>query len=587
MTNHLAAATSPYLKQHANNPVDWYPWNNEAIEKAKKENKPILLSIGYAACHWCHVMAHESFEDNETAKIMNRDFINIKVDKEERPDLDKIYQTCHYVLTQQSGGWPLTLFLSPHDLTPFFSGTYFPREAKHQLPAFKEILKTIADIYKNQSAEISQQNERVGQVLNYPQPVVKDIALTQEPLEYLHQAVARRYDKTHGGFGEAPKFFHTTLLEILINEKSPIALHTLKAMAEGGIYDQLEGGFFRYSVDASWRIPHFEKMLYDNAQLLYLYAIAYKQFNEPLFAEIVRSTADWIIKKMENPEGGYYSTLDADSEGKEGKYYAWNKFEIEKLLSPEEYKIIRLHFGLNNTPNFEKQWHLYVAQSSDAIANELKMPLNEVIKIVDNAKSKLLAARELRIHPARDNKILTAWNSLMIKGMLTAGQILQEDRFIQSANKALQFIEKNLLQQERLLVSYMDGKAYLPGFIDDYAFFLEALLTYLQYSSDNHYQKIATTLADDLLKHFFDSTTGYFYFTSNDQEKIVFRPKTLMDEALPSGSGVAVRCLLAMKEPRYLEAAQKTLVASWPALMQFPMEHGSLLMALGAKMGKM
>ncbi|OJW52582.1 MAG: thioredoxin domain-containing protein [Alphaproteobacteria bacterium 41-28] len=582
--NHLARETSPYLQQHAQNPIDWYPWGEEAFEKARRENKPILLSIGYAACHWCHVMAHESFEDEETAKVMNQLFVNIKVDREERPDLDKIYQTAHALLTRRNGGWPLTIFLTPDDLTPFFSGTYFPQEARYQLPSFKDVLYAISHSYQNRIEEIKQQNGELLEILNSKMRKLSDIRMNIQPLELARQALERNYDPVNGGFGGAPKFPSPSPLEFLLQSQSDMARMTLQHMAMGGIYDQLEGGFYRYAVDAKWEIPHFEKMLYDNGQLLLLYAQAAKQFDHPFFAEIAHETATWAIHKLQSPEGGYYSSFDADSEGHEGKFYTWNKGDIKTSLAKEEYDIVRLYFGLDQPPNFEGEWHLHIVEPLESVAKHLQINLAEAKKQLNSAKEKLLAVRIKRTPPHCDTKILTGWNSLMIKGMLTAGEVLKEPTFIKSAQKAISFIQKNLWVNNRLLASYKDGKAHLPAYLDDYVFLLDALITKLQMSWNTDHLLFAIKLADILLKHFSDKESGGFFFTSDDHEKLLFRPKPMTDEAVPSGNGVAVRVLLTLGyllgESRYLEAAEKTIKSAWPDLSEFPADHCAFLLGL-------
>ncbi|MHB1946771.1 MAG: thioredoxin domain-containing protein [Gammaproteobacteria bacterium] len=581
--NHLASETSPYLLQHAKNPVAWYPWGDEALQKAKHENKPILLSIGYSACHWCHVMAHESFEDEETAKLMNALFINIKVDREERPDLDKVYQTAHYFLTQRNGGWPLTVFLTP-DLTPFFTGTYFPKESRYQLPSFKEVLRTIADIYKNNPHDIQQQNQQLLTALNFENPSQTSTSLSDVPLKTALSLLQRNFDNQNGGFGHAPKFPNPTKIEFLIYEKSPLAISNLMHMAKGGIYDQLQGGFFRYSVDEKWQIPHFEKMLYDNAQLIYLYTLASREFNEPYFANIARETADWIIAKMQSPEGGYYSSLDADSEGHEGKYYIWNKFEIAELLTEPEAQFADLYFGLDNPPNFEKQWHLHVEKSLATVSNKLHLTLGDAQQLLSNVKHKLLTARQKRIAPHLDEKILTSWNALMIKAMIIAADILQEPRYLISAEKALSLIKQHLWAHNRLLVSYKDGRANLTAYLDDYAYLLDALVTFLQITWHRDYLQFAIQLANHILNHFVDQKNGGFFFTADDQEKVLYRPKSMMDEAIPSGNAIALRSLLILGrllgETRYLDAVETTLQSSATLLAQFPAEHCSLLLVL-------
>jgi uncharacterized protein YyaL (SSP411 family) len=582
--NHLSSETSPYLQQHSHNPVHWYPWGNEALEKARHENKPILLSIGYTACHWCHVMAQESFENTETASLMNHYFINIKVDREERPDLDKVYQTANYLLTQGSGGWPLTVFLDPRDLTPFYSGTYFPPVPRFNLPAFNDVLRTISDIYKEQQHHIINQNEQLRKMLNYENNSEETITLNKKPIELAHKKLESKYDALHGGFGQAPKFFHPTCIEFLLQDSSSLVIYTLMQMAQGGIYDQLGGGFFRYSTDAAWQIPHFEKMLYDNAQLLYLYTEAFHRYGQPFFKKIARKTAAWMIETMQSPEGGYYASLDADSEHQEGKYYLWNKFEVEALLALKEMQVLRIYFGLNKPPNFEKQWHLYVAELLDEIVTQYKLSLDETKQLLTSGKQKLLAARKKRTPPQCDKKILTGWNALAIKALLWAGDTFEEKSFIDSANQALHFIQKNLWVNKRLFATYKDGKARFSGYLDDYAFLLDTLLTSLQISWKTDYLIFAIEIADALLTHFYDKVAGGFYFTANDHEKLVHRPKTMMDESLPSGNGIAARSLLLLGhligEPRYLSAAENTIKAAWPTLSMHPAEHGSLLLAL-------
>jgi uncharacterized protein YyaL (SSP411 family) len=572
--NRLAQETSPYLQQHAHNPVDWHPWGDEALEKARRENKPILLSIGYASCHWCHVMAHESFEDEETAKVMNELFVNIKVDREERPDLDKIYQTAHYVLTQQSGGWPLTVFMMPDDHAPFFSGTYFPREPRYQLPAFKDVLRSLSNIYHKQPDEIKHQNDELLKILCYQNSSEAEVSLDDQPLQLGMQVLQRSYDQVHGGFGPAPKFPHPTMIEFALENNSPMAFATLHNMAEGGVYDQLEGGFYRYSVDAKWQIPHFEKMLYDNGQLLFLYSLAVKQ--QPDFLEVVQQTAEWIKNKMQSDEGGYYSSLDADSEGHEGQLYVWNKSEIESILSKDEYQLINLVYGLVLPPNFEKKWHLTVSHSLAMTAERLKITLIKAKKLLLSAKEKLLTVRNKRIFPARDEKVLTSWNALMIKGMLAAGYVSQEKHFLESAERALSFIRKKLWSNHRLLVSYKDKKAHLSAYLDDYVFLCDALIMSLKISWNKDNLLFSIELAEIILKQFVHNDGG-FYFTIDEHEKLLYRPINFSDEPTPSGNAVAAKILMMLGhltgETRYLDAAEKTLRAAWSMLNNMPAEQ--------------
>lgn len=580
--NHLIHEPSPYLQQHAYNPVDWYPWGKSAFERAKKESKPILLSIGYAACHWCHVMAHESFEDESTAKLMNELFINIKVDKEERPDLDKIYQTSHYLLTQQSGGWPLTIFLTP-ELIPFFSGTYFPKEEHPQLPAFKRVLELIADFYRKQPDKVKNQAHQLEQLLLQHESSNLSQQLNNEPLQLGLNSLEQQYDAEFGGFGHAPKFPQASRLEYLLRNNSPLACTTLMHIAKGGIYDQLAGGFYRYSVDQHWNIPHFEKMLYDNGQLLMLYSLAGTQYGEAYFHDIARQTAEWVLNDLQAPEGGFYSSFDADSEGEEGKFYRWQPEEIRSLLSKDEYAVIRLYFGLDLSPNFEGYWHLYVAKSLDSVCKLLKIRQEQGEQFLSAARLKLLKARNKRIEPFRDEKILTSWNSLMVKGLLLAGANLKEQRFINAGQKTLHFIQKKLWHKNTLYASYKDDKAYLAAYLDDYAFLLDALVTSLQVSWNTEHLLFAMKLADEVLNSFADKKGG-FYFTAENHEKLLYRPKAMMDEAIPAGNAVLLRAFLVLGhllgESRYLDAAENILQTAWPMLMQYPAEHCSLLLGL-------
>lgn len=577
-TNRLIHESSPYLQQHAHNPVDWYPWGEEALERARKENKPILLSIGYAACHWCHVMAHDTFEDIATAETMNSLFINIKVDREERPDLDKVYQTTHYLLTQQGGGWPLTVFLTPTDLMPFFSGTYFPAKARDQLPAFTDILKQLSEIYHHRQADIQQQNAELAKILNPPAPVISDLRLNKQPIQHALQVLQRNYDTVNGGFGQAPKFPQPSKLAFLLQEQSPLAATSLQHMAAGGIYDQLGGGFFRYSVDAKWRIPHFEKMLYDNAQLLYLYSQVFKIYPDMNLDEIIRDSAQWVMTKMQAPEGGYYSSIDADSEKQEGKFYVWDINEVKNLLSAEEFSIVESHYGLNHPANFEGHWHFYIAEPLEVLGPEKN-------DLLQSAKKKLFAAREKRIAPGIDTKILTGWNALMIKAMLTAGYLCNESAWIDSANRALNYIEENLWKNQRLLATNSATHSRM-AYLDDYAFLIDALLTAYQYSHDKKQLDFAIELADNMIKHFEDQQAGGFFFTADDHETLIYRPKSFMDEAIPSGNAIAAKVLLMLgqltADSRYTKSAEKTVKAGWPLLTQYPAEHAELLMSLGS-----
>ncbi|MGQ0591281.1 MAG: thioredoxin domain-containing protein [Gammaproteobacteria bacterium] len=595
--NALANETSPYLLQHADNPVAWYPWGPEALGRARSENKPILLSLGYSACHWCHVMAHESFEDEDTAALMNEHFVNIKVDREERPDLDKIYQMAQHLLSGRNGGWPLTMFLTPGDHTPFFGGTYFPREAHYGLPSFKEVLAGVARFFREHPEDAREQGEALRQALNERAAPAGQVALDGVPLTQARAELERIYDRRLGGFGGAPKFPHPTSIERLLRhyaatakvdapdgEALQMALHTLRAMAQGGVYDQLGGGFYRYSVDAEWRIPHFEKMLYDNAQLLPLYAEAWQLTGEPVFETTALETGDWVMREMQSPEGGFYSSLDADSAGHEGAFYVWSEEEVRSALGDRAYSLFARHVGLDRPPNFEGRWHFYIAESAAAIAGALETEEAEVVRHIAEARSRLLALREPRIRPGRDEKVLTSWNALMIRGLAIAGRIFRRDDFLSSAERAMDFLRATLWRDGRLLATYKDGRAHLNAYLDDHAFLIDALLSLLEARWRAGEMELAIALCDVLIERFEDPEGGGFYFTAHDHERLIARHKSLMDEALPAGAGVAAyglgRLGHLLGEARYLAAAERTLRAASGSIGRYASGHCALLRAL-------
>jgi uncharacterized protein YyaL (SSP411 family) len=596
-TNRLAQTTSPYLQQHAHNPVDWWPWSDEALQKARSQDKPILLSIGYSACHWCHVMAHESFEDPKTAEVMNRLFINIKVDREERPDLDKIYQTAHQILAKRPGGWPLTVFLTPGDQYPFFAGTYFPKESRQGLPAFSHLLEGVEAAYRQQGDAIRKQNRSLMAAFSQLDPAGGGEVPSTAPLDAARHQLADSFDALHGGFGQAPKFPHPTNLELLFRrhaatraegEPDPEALRmasfTLERMIRGGLNDQLGGGFCRYSVDREWMIPHFEKMLYDNGPLLALCCDAWKITGNPLFRDAVGATADWAMREMQSPEGGYYSSLDADSEDEEGRFYVWDRKEVERLLAADEYAALAAAYGLDRVPNFEGRWHLHGYRTTAEVAKDLGMAEEQLATILAAARKKLLRVREGRVRPGRDEKVLTAWNGLMIKGMARAARVLDRDDYLASAQRALDFIRATLWRDGHLLATYKDGKAHLNAYLDDYAYLMDALLELLQTRWRREDLELAISLAEILLGRFADPQEGGFFFTSNDHERLIHRPKPLGDESVPSGNGVAAVALQRLGhlvgETRYLEAARGTLALAAEHIRQVPYAHASLLVAL-------
>ncbi|MDH3747104.1 MAG: thioredoxin domain-containing protein [Gammaproteobacteria bacterium] len=599
MPNHLANETSPYLQQHADNPVDWYPWSNDAFALAREQNKPVLLSIGYSACHWCHVMAHESFEDDETAKQMNQLFVNIKVDREERPDVDKIYQTAHQLLTQRGGGWPLTMFLNPANQRPFFGGTYFPKEPRYGMPAFGDLLRSVAAYFSEHADDIEQQGDRLIDVLSRlsPQPADDEQTLDGEPLIAARQRIAENFDRDYGGLDSAPKFPHPTTIDRLLrhwrisaNDAEPdldalyMATLTLTRMADGGIFDHLGGGFCRYSVDRYWQIPHFEKMLYDNGPLLALYSDTHLATGEQHFADVANQTADWMLNDMRADNGGFYSTRDADSEGEEGKYYVWTPTEVEALLDDNAYAAVSRRYGLDQEANFEAKWHLTVRQPLADIAKEIQHSIGAVEALLRQGRKTMLIERETRVAPERDEKQLTAWNALAIRGLAIAGRELERKDLIDAAADAINFVHQYLYVDGRLLAVYKDGQARFPAYLDDYAFLLDATIEVLQARWSTTHLQFAIELADTLLERFEDRDGGGFWFTADDHEQLMHRPKPFADEAVPSGNGIAAFALqrlgYVLGESRYLEAAEKTLRAGWQAISEYPHGNVSLLTAL-------
>jgi hypothetical protein len=594
MPNRLAGETSPYLLQHAGNPVDWYPWGAEALERAKAENKPILLSIGYSACHWCHVMAHESFEDARIAALMNDSFVNIKVDREERPDLDQIYQAAQAMLTQRTGGWPLTMFLTP-DQAPFFGGTYFPKESRYGLIGFPELLQRVAAAYREQGSAIAEQNQRLKSALalTNPEPPEANAALPPKAADAAYAGLARSFDPVHGGFGGAPKFPHAAELELCLRRHAAlgdadalrIVTITLERMAAGGIHDQLGGGFCRYSVDAEWSIPHFEKMLYDNAALLALYADAWRATRESAFANAARGIAGWVLRDMRSPEGAFYSSLDADSEHEEGKFYVWTPDVVQALVAPDEWAVVRRHWGLDGPPNFEHSaWHLRIAVPLAEVARELGIAPAESEARLERARATLFAAREQRAQPGRDDKILTGWNALMAGALARAGRALGEPSWVDAARATIDFLRGTLWNGGRLLATCKDGRAHLNAYLDDHAYVLAALVELMQSEFRRADLAWAIAVADALLERFEDRANGGFFFTSHDHEPLIHRPKPAHDNATPAGNGVAARALIALGhwlgEPRYLEAAERTLRAFARELAGQPSGMASLLFAL-------
>jgi uncharacterized protein YyaL (SSP411 family) len=601
--NKLSNQTSPYLLQHAHNPVDWMPWSEEALQAAREQDKPILLSIGYSACHWCHVMAHESFEDSNTAEVMNRLFINIKVDREERPDLDKIYQGVHSMLTNRPGGWPLTVFLTPQDQMPIFAGTYFPKTPRHGLPAFTQLLENIAHAYETRKQDIEKQSESLNDA--FKRIASQDSTPTQQlgsmPLDVARNQIEQQFDSQFGGYSGAPKFPHPAIIQRALkhwartnetgNPDSRIlhtALFSLERMSSGGLFDHLGGGFCRYSTDVQWMIPHFEKMLYDNGPLLWLNTQAWCISGDANYKDAAIETADWVIREMQSDQGGYYSALDADSEGEEGKFYTWSPETVAALLDDSEYELLAHRFGLDKTANFEGTWHLHAYHSYKELSENSGRSETEVRENLHTARQKLFDARELRVHPGLDDKILTSWNGLMIRGMAYAGRQLDKPAYTESAARAADYIHDNLWQDKRLLATAKDGHAHLNAYLDDYAFVISGLLELLQSKWNSKWLHWARQLADVLIEQFEDKNNGGFFFTSHEHEQLIQRSKSYSDDATPSGNGIAAESLLLLgyllAEPRYIDAAERCLKAAWNSINQAAISHCSLLEALDSQL---
>jgi uncharacterized protein YyaL (SSP411 family) len=590
--NALASATSPYLRQHAENPVDWRPWSEEALALAKREDKPILLSIGYSACHWCHVMAHESFEDPAVAHVMNDRFVNIKVDREERPDLDQIYQTAHALMTRRSGGWPLTMFLTP-DGVPYYAGTYFPKHARYGMPGFVDLLPRIAQAYREQGPAITEQGKRLADALDSLEPAGAVDALPERAPARALAVLEQRFDPVDGGFGGAPKFPHAAELDFCLRQwkrrgdhkAATVVRTTLSKMAQGGIFDQLGGGFCRYSVDAQWSIPHFEKMLYDNASLLALYADAALAFEMPEFGDVARAIVGWMTREMRASDGAFYSSLDADSEGEEGRFYVWTREEAQAALSADEWAAAAPYFGLDGSPNFEgRAWNLRVVTPPASIAARLQIGVDDVTARIARAKQKLFAKRAARVRPGLDDKILTSWNALAIAALARASRALDAPDFAQLAFDALDALVATAWREDRLYATRHGDKVALPAYLDDHAFLLAALLEAMQTRFRMQDFALATALADRLLDGFEDREHGGFWFTSHDHERLFHRTKPVHDNATPSGNGVAAQALIALghlaAEPRYVDAAERALKLFAPGLAETGGSDTTLLVAL-------
>jgi uncharacterized protein YyaL (SSP411 family) len=609
-TNRLVHETSPYLLQHAHNPVDWYPWGEEALRKAAAEDKPILLSVGYSACHWCHVMERESFENEEIAAVMNKYFVSIKVDREERPDIDGIYMQAVQAITRQ-GGWPMTVFLTP-DGRPFYGGTYFPpqdrRYGSETLPGFKSILLSIANLYAQRRQDVEEQAEQLADFLRQKSDAplrslgsfAELASISLEALTGAGRALAEDFDKTHGGFGGAPKFPNTMSLEFLLRlhlhrQRGEIAAvagiseleiieTSLKRMAHGGIYDQLGGGFHRYSVDAEWLAPHFEKMLYDNALLSRLYLHTFLVTREPFYRRVATQTLDYVVREMTSPEGGFYSTQDADSEGEEGKFFLWTPAEVEALLPARDAHLFMLYYDVSQRGNFEGKNILRVTKKLATLAEGAGVSEEEFKEILRNGRAVLFAARERRVKPARDEKVLTAWNGLMLRSFAEAARYLQRDDYLQVARGNAEFLLRELVRDGRVLRTYKDGHAHLNGYLEDYVFLADGLLALYEADLDARWFREARRLVDEAIALFADEQNGGFFDTGSDHEALLSRPKDIMDNATPAGNSVATEVLLRLAswtgQTDYRQRADDYLRSLADLMVRYPQSFGQVLGAL-------
>lgn len=592
VANRLAQALSPYLRQHAGNPVHWQPWDAQSLALARQKDKPILLSVGYAACHWCHVMAHESFADADTAAVMNEHFVNIKVDREERPDIDRIYQAAHYIFVQRAGGWPLTMFLTPEG-TPFFGGTYFPRDSGRGLPSFVSVMEKVAQAWRQQRTAIEEQNARVLPMLRSLDVHETSAGVMNEaPVQEAMRVFDDHIDRVRGGFRGAPKFPHPVEMEFCLaaasarNNQSLLAgvEVSLHKMAAGGLADHLAGGFFRYSVDEYWAIPHFEKMLYDNGLLLSLFAEGARVFDSAELTQAAAGIAQWALAEMRHEDGGFYSSLDADSEGGEGAFYVWSLAAIKEQLPAAEYAVVASHFGLEAGANFEGHYHLARRQTGAQTAAAIGVCEQTCVEQLTAAQRRLLSAREQRPRPATDDKILAAWNGLMIRGLARAGRIMQRPQWVAAAHAALAFAADKMAEEGRLFAVWRDGQRGVPAFLDDCAFMLEAALELLRAEFRAETLAFAGAMAEQLCRHFEDKENGGFFFTAADGERLIRRTKPIDDNAIPAGNGVAARALLLLSwltgEQQWAVAGERTLTAFYGALAKQAAGCASLLGAL-------
>jgi uncharacterized protein YyaL (SSP411 family) len=590
MPNRLADETSPYLLQHKDNPVDWYPWGPEALERARTEDRPILLSVGYSACHWCHVMEYESFEDPQTAALMNEHFVCIKVDREERPDIDSIYMAAVQGMTGH-GGWPVTVFLTPEG-APFYGGTYYPPEPRHGLPGFTQVLAALADAWKERRGEVDRSAAEIGESLQRGIPRGAAGALSTSILDRAAHHLATRFDARWGGFGGAPKFPQPMTIEVLLRhwkrtagpEALQMAAHTLRRMHAGGMYDHVGGGFARYSVDARWLVPHFEKMLYDNALLVQAYTHAFQATGDPEFREVVEETLGFVLREMTGPEGGFYSAFDADSEGEEGKFYVWTPDEIDAVAGRDDGALVRSYYGVTAEGNFEGRNILHTPQEPVEAAADAGVTVAELKGALDRARPKLYAARAKRVPPGRDDKVLTSWNAMMLHAFADAARVFGRADYRDAAERGADFLLRALRPDGALLRTYKDGRAKIGAFLEDYALFADALVALYETTFDARWLREAHALAGQMLERFWDDGQGMFFDTARDAEKLVVRPRDVYDSATPSGNSAATLVLLRLSEltgeERFRAVAERVLASFADSLSRFPGAFSHLMTAL-------
>jgi uncharacterized protein len=588
MPNRLAHETSPYLLQHADNPVDWHPWSGEALERAQRENKPILLSIGYSACHWCHVMAHESFEDEPTAALMNERFVNIKVDREERPDIDAVYMQAVQAMTGQ-GGWPMTVFLTP-DGVPFYGGTYFPKDERLGIPSFTHILTAVSDAYRQRPADVARSAASVREMYDAAREEARSAGpLTGDMLDRAHRLLAEQYDARNGGFDGAPKFPQTMSLEFLLRywarggpeHALEMVTHSFRQMARGGIYDQIGGGFARYSTDARWLVPHFEKMLYDNALLTSLGIHLWQATGDDEIARVVRETVDWALREMRSAEGGFYSALDADSEGHEGKFYVWSESELDAALGGDA-PTLRAYWGVTPDGNFEGRNILFVAAGDRrAFARRFDLSEEQLDDVIRRGRATLYDVRAMRVWPGRDDKILASWNGLMVRAIAEAARAFDEPRYRAAAIDGGTFLFEKLVRDGRVLRSFKNGDARIQGYLEDHASVGLAALALYELTFDKTWLDRARAVNDAMVRWFWDDATNAFYDTPADHEQLITRPREVTDNATPSGTSLAAELLVKLAELLHDVGARRR--ATWivetlaPAIARYPMAFGHVL----------